>query len=458
VLQGQVPDAKRDTNSEVRFPPEPGCMGTQRRTEVRAKGCCEFCALLGTRFLVCFARVAADATPLARGLAEGDTDIMSSAKVKRVLLYRLGSLGDHLVALPSYRLVQRAFPEAERRLLTNIPVMNKAAAATAVLDGSGLVDGYLTYVVGERGPLALLRLAWMIRRWKPDVLVYLAGARGIKAARRDRIFFRLCGIRRQIGLPLTEDLQDNRSEGQRNGVPYFEQEGRRLARCVAELGDAHVDDPASWSPGLTEEERQAGKRLVTPLRGAPFFAFSLGTKAQSNQWGGGAEGTARWQQLLSKLAAEWPGYGLAVIGAEDERESSESVITAWRAVPGAGPALNLCGSAKPRVSAAVIEQSVMFFGHDSGPAHMAASVGTPVLGIYSARMMPGQWIPNGEHVRVVFHWVECGGCLLETCVLQGKKCILSIGVEEAWQAAQEHLRKMQAHTIRELPLSEEKSS
>lgn len=169
---------------------------------------------------------------------DGDTDSMSSANVKRVLLYRLGSLGDHLVALPCYRLVQRAFPEAERRLLTNIPVMNKAAAVEAVLEGSGLVDGYLTYVVGERSLLALLKLAWTIRRWKPDALVYLAGARGEKAARRDRMFFRLCGIRQQIGLPLTEDLQHHRSEGMREGTPWFEQEGRRLARCIAELGDA----------------------------------------------------------------------------------------------------------------------------------------------------------------------------------------------------------------------------
>jgi len=70
--------------------------------------------------------------------------------------------------------------------------------------------------------------------------------------------------------------------------------------------------------------------------------------------------------------------------------------------------------------------------------------------------MPGQWIPNGEHVRVVLHWVECGGCLLETCVVQGKKCILSIGVEEAWQATQEHLIKVQGHATRKLPMFEEK--
>ena len=372
---------------------------------------------------------------------------MSSATVKRVLLYRLGSLGDHLVALPCYRLVRRAFPEAECKLLTNVPVSGKAAAAEAVLDGSGLVDGYLTYVVGERGILSLLKLWWMIFRWRPDVLVYLAGARGVKAAKRDEIFFRLCGVKRIVGLPLTEDLQRNRAEGLRvlgaMETRWFEHEGERLARCVAELGDAKVDEEASWSPGLTEAEREEGARLIVAMGRVKFFAFSLGTKAQSNQWG-----VERWQELLSQVAGEWPGCGLAVLGAADEREVSETVAEVWHSVAGAGPALNLCGMAKPRVSAAVMERAVMFLGHDSGTAHMAASVGTPVLGIYSARMRPGEWVPHGKHVRVVLHWVECGGCLLETCIVQGKKCILSIGVEEALAAVREQLRRSEMRDTR----------
>lgn len=354
--------------------------------------------------------------------------------VKRVLVYRLGSLGDHMVALPCYRLVRRAFPEAEVRLVTNIPVSGKAAAAEAVLDGSGLVDGYLTYVVGERGVMSLAGLWWKIFRWRPDVLVYLAPVRGEKMVRRDALFFKLCGVKRLVGVPVTEDLQQCRSVGLVNGVPWYEQEGLRLARCVAELGDAKVDEQESWSPGLTAEEREEGAGLVAVMNGARYFAFSLGTKAQSNQWG-----VERWQQLLARMAKESPGFGLAVIGAPDEREVSETVAEAWRRVAGAGPAVNLCGMSKPRVSAAVVERAVMFLGHDSGPGHMAAAVGTPVLGIFSARMKAGEWVPHGRHVRIVLHWVECGGCLLETCIVEEKKCILSIGVDEAFLAAREHL-------------------
>ena len=55
-------------------------------------------------------------------------------QARRVLVYRLGSLGDTLIALPSFHLIARAFPSAERRLLTNLPVAAKAPPAAAVLE------------------------------------------------------------------------------------------------------------------------------------------------------------------------------------------------------------------------------------------------------------------------------------------------------------------------------------
>jgi len=109
---------------------------------------------------------------------------MGKKKMRRVLVYRLGSLGDMLVALPALHLVARAYPEAERRMLTNVPVSTKAAAAAAILEGSGLIQGYVRYSAGTRSVGELARLWWTIARWRPEVLVYLAGARGVDAARR----------------------------------------------------------------------------------------------------------------------------------------------------------------------------------------------------------------------------------------------------------------------------------
>jgi hypothetical protein len=75
-----------------------------------------------------------------------------------VLIYRLGSLGDTVVALPCFHLIARCFPQAERVLLTNFPVHAKATATAAVLGDSGLVHGYMRYTVGTRRIGELLRL------------------------------------------------------------------------------------------------------------------------------------------------------------------------------------------------------------------------------------------------------------------------------------------------------------
>src|SRR5438552_1447948 len=132
-----------------------------------------------------------------------------ASSTKRVLIYRLGSLGDTLIALPAFHLIARAFPGAERRLLTNFPVNVKAPPAAAILENTNLVHGYFRYAVGTRSPRELLSLWWLLFRWRPQVLVYMGPARGIDAARRDARFFRLCGISRLIGVPVTDDMQRN---------------------------------------------------------------------------------------------------------------------------------------------------------------------------------------------------------------------------------------------------------
>ncbi len=74
---------------------------------------------------------------------------------KPILIYRLGSLGDTVVALPALKLVARAFPDAERWMLTNFSTSAKAAPMAAVLAGMGLVHGYIEYPIGMRSPRAL---------------------------------------------------------------------------------------------------------------------------------------------------------------------------------------------------------------------------------------------------------------------------------------------------------------
>jgi len=340
---------------------------------------------------------------------------------RRVLIYRLGSLGDTLIALPALNLVARAFPQADRRLLTNFPINVKAPAAAAILDHTNLVHGFFQYTVATRSPIELAKLWWTIASWRPDVLVYLAAGRGIAAAQRDQKFFRLCGIKKLIGIPLTEEMQKSLPQPTYDSL---EPEAERLVRNISSLGDGRFNDSASWDLHLTDAEMAKTDAALGDLVNMPVIAASVGTKMQSKDWG-----RDNWRALLSELAHIYPGYGLALIGVSEESETSEFAADGWRQ-SGGGMVVNLCGRLTPRESAAVFRRAKIFIGHDSGPMHLAAAMQTPCVAIFAARNIPRVWFPYGSRHRVLYHRTECYGCGLETCIVEKKRCITSITVDE----------------------------
>jgi ADP-heptose:LPS heptosyltransferase len=360
-----------------------------------------------------------------------------SHPIRRVLIYRLGSLGDTIVALPAFHLVARAFPSAERRLLTNVPAVGKAAPVAAVLGDSGLIDSCISYPLSTRNPLELLALWWKILMWRPQVVVHLGSVRGVRAARRDALFFRLCGVIRQVGAAVTEDMQSNRYQEQYQAL---EPEYERLTRNIRELGDAHCDLQAAWDLRLNAAERETADQVLEPASERPLLAVSVGTKMQSKDWG-----KQNWRALLERLGSAFPEYALVLIGVKDENEASSFAAEGWRVGAAARACVvNLCGLLTPRESAAVLARARTFLGHDSGPMHLAAAVGTPCVAIFAARNRPRIWFPHGDQHRVIYHEVDCMGCRLETCIEQQKKCLTSVTVEEVLHAVTEALAQPSA--------------
>ncbi len=349
------------------------------------------------------------------------------AQVRRVLIYRLGSLGDTMVVLPSLHLVARTFPQAERRMLSNQPVHGKAAPASAILDNSGLITGYMSYPVGTRNPLTLAKIALQIRAYRPDLLVYLTKPRGQRVLDRDARFFSIaCGVSKIVGLP-TGALGGNRQLGSADGL--WESEAARLARSLAPLGKLDINDLHNWDLRLTAQEQTKADQALAPLSKNPLIACGPGTKMQAKDWG-----VENWRTLLNALAERYPEHGLVLVGAKDDFAVSEQVSGAW-----AGRVLNLCGTLAPRVTAAALARCELFLGPDSGPMHFAAAAGVPCAIAFASRTEPGIWYPAGRGHQVVYHQLPCSNCDLETCIINQKRCLTTISPDEMLQAAERAL-------------------
>jgi ADP-heptose:LPS heptosyltransferase len=85
------------------------------------------------------------------------------------------------------------------------------------------------------------------------------------------------------------------------------------------------------------------------------------------------------------------------------------------------PAVDLCGLLALPVLVAVLSHAETVVTNNTGPAHLAAAVMTPVVDLYA--------LTNLEHTpwrvpsRVLFHDVPCSGCLSSVCLTVTHDCL-----------------------------------
>ena len=73
---------------------------------------------------------------------------------------------------------------------------------------------------------------------------------------------------------------------------------------------------------------------------------------------------------------------------------------------------------------------------NTGPAHLAAAVGTPVVSLFAPTVPPVRWRPWGVPHELLFHDVPCAGCRARTCPVEGHPCLGEVAVAEVLAAVE----------------------
>ncbi len=348
-----------------------------------------------------------------------------------ILIYRLGSLGDTVIALPIFHKILEIYPDVENiTLLTNKPVASKAAPLEAVL-GSGLFfNEVFSYPVGTRNPLVLARLIAEIRKRKIHTVINITALRSPEADKRDKVFFKAAGVKKLIGFdnaPEDYKVQTDPETG------FFEWETARLARKIRELGSLDFNLDKNWDLKLTNAEISRSDELLNSIPSeTSFIAMNVGTKMEIKDWG-----IDNWVQLVKSLRLRFSKFTLVLIGVDEESPLAEACLKSW-----AGEGLNLCGKSSPRVSAAILKKASLFIGHDSGPMHLAACMGTPCVAVFSCINQPRQWYPRGDRNKLIFPKTDCAQSPQKKCV-NNEKCVLTIKPAEVQSAVLDILGKKQ---------------
>jgi lipopolysaccharide heptosyltransferase III len=346
-------------------------------------------------------------------------------EAKRILVFRIGELGDTLIALPSLRAIRAAFPGSHLALLGNVDSLSRHVPPNQTLP-VGLIDEWFSYPSGEStlGFSGSIRLLSRLRRSRFDLLVYLAPSlRRPVDVRRDLLFFRLCGITAVIG----DKGFVSRARRAGEPLPFIPHEADYLLHRLAQ-SDISVPAPgaAVFDLELTDGERSTADDWLgqqIPASGARrMVGFGPGSKAPSKVWP-----EERFAELGFRLTRENKIYPI-VFGGPEDRELAERLIGAW------GKGANAAGELLPRQAAAALSRCVMYVGNDTGTMHLAAAVGTPCVVAMCAQDWPGHWNPYGEGHVVLRRSVPCEGCFLKVCITEGMRCLKEIEVDEVLSA------------------------
>ncbi len=115
---------------------------------------------------------------------------------------------------------------------------------------------------------------------------------------------------------------------------------------------------------------------------------------------------------------------VAVLGGPGDRESTEAVCAE------AGSSVrDLSGRTTVETLAAVLREASILVTNDTGPMHLAAAVGTPVLAMFGSTD-PDWTGPRGDGHRVMRVPVECSPCFRRDCRI-GLTCFTEIGIDAA---------------------------
>lgn len=348
---------------------------------------------------------------------------------KSVLVYQIGSLGDTIVAVPAYRAVRRHFgPEAQIYVLHNAPPKGRTSPHQ-VLDGSGLVDGAVTFrqYGGRSTWKTWLEVLIKLRRLKADAVAYIAPAeRTAKPIARDKLFFRFCGIRTLLGFYACDaDLLVVRGPDGRP-LPVPREAVKLLERLEQDVAADRAADMSLPLLRLPPEEQEKARVWLEEKRspGTVFAAVCPGANQPAKFWP-----MDRFEEIGRRLIAQ--GIEPLVIGGPVERAMGDHLLAAW------GRGVNAAGQFSVMGSAALLSRCRFLVGLDTGTTHLAAALGVPCVALYADRDPPGQWEPLGEGCVLLHHAVPCGGCRVVECPVPGHPCMTGISTERVWAAIRE---------------------
>ncbi len=336
---------------------------------------------------------------------------------RRILLIKPSSLGDIVHALPTAVALKRRFPSASLTWL-----VKKQWAG--VLEGSPALHRILAVNLSLGGWPAAIRA---VRAGQFDLVVDLQG------------LFRSAVLGWLSGAPVRVGFANARE-----GSPWFYTQKVAIVDPEMHAVDRYLLIPRSLggAPPLigaldfplavdSGADKKVSEMLLSAgaIAGSPLVAINAGARWPTKHWPSRA-----FAEVADQLQDE--GMQVVVIGSVAESHPAGTVVGHMRT-----SAINLVGKTTIKELIALLRRVRLLITNDSGPMHLAAALGTPVIALFGPTD-PGRTGPYGLGHRVLRSGIPCSPCFSRRCVNpKTLECLTSISPGQVFQQALQVLRE-----------------
>lgn len=340
-------------------------------------------------------------------------------------------VGDAAMSVPALRELRRVLPGARITLATR-------PWAEALFASADFVDEVVAVSESKNSARSVWADAreWRARRFDLAVLFPNSFAPALAAALA-RVPVRLGYATQGRGPLLTHPLPVPEWRGRRHEVFYYLNIVAGLERILR--GSSDIDKRApDASLTVPEDERRAALALlresgVSDAR--PLVALCPGsTNSRAKRW------PVERFAALADMLAERAGARVILVGAGEELDISEEVARLARRRPHV-----LTGKTNLARTAALLAAADLLVTNDTGPAHVAAAVGCPVVVIFGPTN-PETTRPFSTLAEVIRKPPECAPCMLRDCPID-HRCMTAITAEEVFERASHALEARRAAEV-----------
>jgi lipopolysaccharide heptosyltransferase II len=332
---------------------------------------------------------------------------------RRICIIKPSALGDVVQTLPLLSAFRERFPQATLSWVIN-------SSLADLLDGHPHLDQIIRF--DRRGSSAAwMRLLGDLRLQEFDLVFDLQGLL------RTAVMSLATRARVRVGLETAR-------------------EGSQWA-CHTLIPDTGKHVPAHlryWRVAETLGMGHLSRETIIPLRDADHAwgqqrLQELGSGILAVHPGAGW-GTKRWPvekfAVLAAKAARHFGSSTVVLGSPDERPLALQLENLVRRFVPPARVLNLAGQTSLKQLASVLSRADVLLTNDSGPMHLAAALGKPVVGVFTSTN-PTRSGPPGNGHELIATQLPCGGCYKKRCRYSGKKhlaCLDELSTDRVWNA------------------------